>query len=80
MSAAPARRFGLERTGEIKEGYRPDFVLVNFDKQEVIDPDQFLSKGKNTPFGGWITDCVIEETLCNGKTVYQSKERKAKHE
>lgn len=79
MSQAPARRFGLERTGEIREGYRPDFVLVSLNKRGIVDPDTFLSKGKNTPFGGWETHCVIEETIAGGKTVYQSEERKSVH-
>ncbi len=80
MSSKPAKRFGLEKTGEIREGFRPDFVLVNLDTQDVIDPEKFESMGKNTPFGGCMTDCRIEETIASGKTAYQSEERKSHEE
>lgn len=75
MSTAPARRFGLEKTGEIKPGYRPDLVLVDLNQTDIIHPEDFLSKGKNTPFAGWQTDCRIMQTIAGGKTVYKYKQK-----
>lgn len=52
LSAAPARILGLDR-GAIKEGLKADIVLIDIEKEFIVEPDNFLSKGKNTPFGGW---------------------------
>lgn len=70
MSGAPARGFGLEKSGAIKEGYRPDLVLVKLGEESVIDKDSFLSKGKNTPFDGWTVTARIVKTYAGGRPVY----------
>ena len=36
MSAAPAKRFGLENIGQIKEGYNADLVLVDLEHESLI--------------------------------------------
>lgn len=46
MSAAPAKRFGLENIGQIKEGYNADLVLVDLEHESLIDIDTFESMGK----------------------------------
>lgn len=72
MSEKPARRFGLEKTGQIAPGFRPDFFLADLDAQGTIDPDTFQSKGRNTPFGGWPVQARILKTWSQGKLVYQA--------
>lgn len=71
MSEKPARRFGLTKAGVIQPGAYPDFVIVDLHRTDIIDPAAFLSRGKNTPFAGWQTDCKIVETICKGKTVWK---------
>lgn len=71
MSAAPARRYGLKDTGTITPGARADLVLLNEHAPCTIDKNEFLSKGRNTPFDGWQVDCTITETICEGKTVWK---------
>jgi dihydroorotase len=71
MSTAPAKRFGLEKTGQIKTGWRPDFVLIDENEPDIIRKDTFISKGKNTPFEGWETACTIKQTISGGKTVWK---------
>ncbi len=71
MSSKPAQRFGLERTGMIKEGYRSDFAIVRLGEENVIHADEFFSKGKNTPFDGCTVYAAVEETICQGRTVYR---------
>ncbi len=73
MAVKPARRFGLEKTGELKEGYRPDFFLADLDSERIIDPETFESKGKNTPFAGRKTCVTIEQTWFEGKPVWTRK-------
>lgn len=71
MSYKPAVRFGLEKTGKIEKGYRPDFTIVDLEEQYAIDPEKFESKGKNTPFAGWQVFGKVKETICMGQSVWK---------
>ena len=71
MSEKPAKRFGLEKTGRIEEGWKPDMFLADLHTTDRIDTSAFLSKGKNTPFTGWETCAKIKETIVDGKTVWK---------
>lgn len=71
MSEKPAKRFGLEKTGRLEKGWRPDMVLVRLGQEYVIDKNLFYSKGKNTPFEGWTVYAKVAETICGGNTVYR---------
>lgn len=71
MSTAPAKRFGLEKAGEIKVGNQSDFVLVDLEHEDVIDASKFESMGKNTPFDGWKVQARVCETIVAGKTVWK---------
>ena len=48
-----------------------DFTVWDLSKEFTVDPTQFLSKGKATPFTGWKLkgECVL--TICDGKVVYK---------
>ncbi|MDR3284200.1 MAG: dihydroorotase [Treponema sp.] len=52
MSAAPARILGLADRALIAPGLRADLVLVDTGAAWTVDPEQFASKGKNSPFAG----------------------------
>ncbi len=71
MSLAPAKRFGLENVGQIKEGYKADLFLVDLENESLVDIDTFESMGKNTPFNGWSVHAQVKETLVDGKTVWK---------
>ena len=71
MSIKPAQRFGLDNIGKIEVGYNSDFSLVKLDEENVIDINEFESKGKNTPFNGWNVMLKVKETIVNGKTVWR---------
>lgn len=51
MSKRPAEILGFNK-GKIDIGYDGDLVLVDINKNYTIDSDEFVSKGKNTPFNG----------------------------
>ena len=51
MTLAPAKLSGL-RQGRLKAGYPADIVLVDLDEEKMVDPSEFVSKGKNTPYEG----------------------------
>ena len=64
MALAPRKRFGIP-LGE-------DYTVWKLEQEETVDPQQFLSMGKATPFAGHklFGKCVC--TVCDGKIVYQS--------
>ncbi len=61
--------FNARRRFQIPLG--DDFTVWNLEKEITVDPDDFLSKGKATPFEGWklYGECVL--TVCDGKVVYK---------
>ncbi len=71
MSAAPARILGLDG-GEIKEGGVADLTIVDLDKEWTVNPENFVSKGKNTPFGGYKLFGEVCYTLVDGEIKYKN--------
>ncbi|MDO8632603.1 MAG: amidohydrolase family protein, partial [Phycisphaerales bacterium] len=52
LTAGPARV--LRREGHTLEiGHAADLTLIDPNRRWTVDPDRFLSKSRNTPFGGW---------------------------
>ena len=51
LTVKPAEVFDLPY-GQLKEGAIADIVLVDLEKEQEINTDEFASKGKNTPFNG----------------------------
>ncbi len=72
MSTKPAKLFGLPY-GELAEGKIADLTVIDLDEEQEIDPANFLSMGKNTPFTGWKTKGWPVLTIVNGKIVWQVK-------
>ncbi len=72
MSGAPARILGLEG-GEIKEGGVADLTIVDIDEKWVVEPQKFVSKGKNNPFGGRELSGVVKYTIVDGEIKYQGE-------
>ena len=71
MSAAPARILGLDG-GEIKEGGVADLTIADIDENFTIEPEKFVSKGKNNPFGGYKLDGVVKYTIVDGEVKYKA--------
>ncbi|WNF24414.1 dihydroorotase [Mesobacillus jeotgali] len=70
LTVKPARAFGLPY-GELKAGSPADIVLIDLDEEKEINPDEFLSKGKNTPFAGWTCQGWPVLTIAEGKIVWE---------
>ena len=68
MSINPRKLFGLPHG--IKPGEKADFVLVDPDKEWVVNPEEFASKGRYTPFDGVTLYGDVLMTVYNGQTVY----------
>ena len=71
MSYNPAQILGLDG-GEIKEGGVADLMIADLDEKWVIDPEKFVSKGKNNPFKGMELEGVVKYTIVDGKIKYQA--------
>lgn len=76
MSTRPAQVFGLPG-GVIRAGGVADLVAVNLTDEQVIDPEKFYSKGKNTPFAGWSASGFPVLTVARGRVIFE-EERAAK--
>ncbi|TFE02696.1 dihydroorotase [Jeotgalibacillus salarius] len=72
LSVKPAATFNLN-AGKIEEGADADLVLLDRNKISEIDPDAFISKGKNTPFGGQKVTGKVMLTVSKGKIVFQGE-------
>lgn len=70
LTSGPARVFGLPG-GSLAAGVPADMVLVDRDREWVVDPEQFHSKGRSTPFAGWNLRGQVAMTLVGGRIVYQ---------
>ena len=61
----PRRRFNLP--------LGCDYSIWDLNAEYEIDPAEFLSKGKATPFTGWKVNGRCMATVCDGKVVYLTK-------
>lgn len=75
MSYHPARILGLS-CGTLMEGHPADVVIMDPEAQYIIDKEQFLSKGRNTPFHGRKVKGLVLGTICDGKVVYRHENLK----
>lgn len=71
MSTAPARRFNIPG-GEIKVGETADLAVFDTDNEYTIDPAEFASMGRATPFAGWKVKGKCLMTVCAGRTVWRA--------
>ena len=69
MSLNPARILGLDR-GQIAEGKAADLVIFDVREPYRIDPETFLSKGRNTPFAGREVWGKVRMTVADGEIAY----------
>ncbi len=70
MSLSPARRFALPHEG-LRPGAAANLTIWDLDAEYAIDPSEFLSQGRATPFEGWTVSGRCEETICQGRTVWR---------
>ena len=70
MSSQPARVFHLDG-GTLARGAPADVVIFDPDAVMKVNPMEFRSKSRNTPFGGRELRGVVERTIVGGRTVFQ---------
>ncbi len=69
MSGNPGRIFGVKK-GRIEKGYDADLVFLNLDKEIMVNGENFISKGKNTPFSGMKFTGEVVMTMKDGRIRY----------
>ena len=71
VTCKPAGILGLNGFGRLNKGAVADLCLLDPDEEWECDPNQFLSRGKNSPFGGWPFKGRVSHTFVGGNLVYQ---------
>jgi dihydroorotase len=73
MSSNPAKILGIPG-GCLAVGNPADITIIDLDKEWVVDPNSFYSKGHNTPFRGWWLKGKAYATIVGGKIVMKNGE------
>lgn len=73
LTIKPAKVFGFE-FGKLEVGSPADLVLIDLKKEQKIDKETFISKGKNTPFNGIFCNGWPQLTMYNGEIVWQEEQ------
>ena len=70
LSTNPARVLGL-RGGTLSPGSPADLTVIDLAKKRQVDPARFESRGRNTPFGGWILKGWPVLTIVDGRVAWK---------
>jgi len=68
LVTAPRKRFNIPMGC--------DFSIWDLRQSYYIEPEEFQSMGKSTPFAGWKVSGKCLATVCGGKLVWLEKVRK----
>ena len=71
MACTPARLFNLPG-GSLKRGAVADITVFDPAARWKVDPSEFLSKGRNTPYAGMTLNGRATCTIVGGMIVYRS--------
>lgn len=69
----PRKRFGLEviSVDEILKRKQPTFTIWDMGSEYCIEPENFMSKGRSTPFERWNVTGKCMATVVKGKLIYK---------
>lgn len=67
----PAKIFNLNQKGEIAPGKDADLVLIDLNKEIVVDTSNFYTKGKYTPFKGMTLKGAPILTMLRGNIIME---------
>lgn len=74
LTAGPVRALGLTRfvpgLGSLAEGAPGDVLVFDPEAEWVVDPERFVSKGKNTPLAGRTLKGRVMATVYGGRPVF----------
>jgi dihydroorotase len=74
LTTGPVQALGLERfipgLGSLAEGAPGDVVVFDPEAEWVVEPERFVSKGKNTPLAGRTLKGRVVATVYGGRPVF----------
>ncbi|HEV8254948.1 MAG TPA: dihydroorotase [Vicinamibacteria bacterium] len=70
LSTRPAATLGLPG-GTLAPGAPADVTVLDLSRRQKVDPMRFLSKGRNTPFGGWTLKGAPALTIVAGRVAWR---------
>jgi dihydroorotase len=70
LTHQPAEILKIDR-GRLGVGDLADLCIVDPQAEWECDPVELLSRGKNSPFGGWLFKGRVETTFVGGKVVFR---------
>ena len=71
LSTNANKRFDIGSS--IEKGQKADLTIFDLNNKYTINPDDFLSMGKSTPFEGTEVYGKCKMTICNGNIVWEEK-------
>jgi dihydroorotase len=69
LTRKPAEVFKLA-SGRLEAGAAADITIIDLEREKTVDPAQFASKGRNTPFTGWTLKGWPRLTMVSGQVVW----------
>jgi dihydroorotase len=72
LTVRPAKLFALE-AGTLQPGAPADITIFDPEERWTVKPEQFASKGKNTPLAGLTLRGRVRCTILGGTLVYQAE-------
>jgi len=73
MTLNPALLLRQPHKGRLCIGASADVTIFDPDEAWVVEPDKFVSKGRNTPFAGKTLKGKVKYTILNGEIIYQAE-------
>jgi len=73
LSAGPARVLGLPG-GSLAKGAPADVTVLDLARKRTVDVSRFQSKGRNTPFSGWVLKGWPAMTIVGGRIVWRDED------
>lgn len=70
MAINPRKILGIQQIPYINEGMTADIVGINHSTKWVVNPNDFFTAGRSTPYEGMTLDGKVAFTFLNGKRVY----------
>ncbi len=71
MCEKPVELYQVKNKGFIRDGFDADLVLVDMQKQKMIENGKLFTKVNWSPFNGWTTQGWPVTTIVNGHIVFQ---------
>jgi len=73
LTSGPARVLRLDK-GTLRAGADADVTVLDLNRLTTINPAEFRSKSRNTPFRGWTLRGAAVMTIVGGRIVHDARE------